>query len=86
MPPPRGGAEQVTALRKAIGYVALWILMMAVRQDAWNWRDPSLVWGVLPVGLAYQVGYSLLAAVVMALLVRFDWPVELEGLEEPPGD
>ena len=69
-------------MRKGIAYVALWIAMMAVRQDFWNWDDPSLVLGILPIGLAYQVGYSLLAAAVMWLLVRFDWPDELERLEE----
>lgn len=65
-------------------YVGLWLLMMALRQDFWHWHDPTLVLGVLPVGLAYQAGYSLVAALVMALLVRFCWPSHLEELEREP--
>lgn len=55
--------------------------MMALRQDFWLWDDGRLVFGVLPVGLAYQAGYSLLAMLVIWGLVRFKWPRELERLE-----
>lgn len=65
-------------------YGALWILMMALRQDFWLWNDPRLLFGVLPVGLAYQAGYSILAAFVMWGLVVFAWPVHLEQLEDQP--
>jgi hypothetical protein len=67
-------------------YLALWLVMLAVRQDFWFENDASLVLGFLPVGLAYQVAYSLLASGVMWALVRFAWPRELEVLEvEPSG-
>jgi hypothetical protein len=33
-------------------------------------------------GLTYHLGYSVLAAITMALLVRFAWPAHLEN-EEP---
>jgi hypothetical protein len=64
-------------------YAALWILMMALRQDPWFSRDPRLVFGAVPISLAYQAGFSILAALVMAVLVRVAWPEELERLEEP---
>jgi hypothetical protein len=67
-------------------YVAVWLAMMAVHQDFWNWRDATLLFGFVPVGLAYHLGYSILAAVVMALLVRRAWPVHLEGLERETAD
>ena len=64
-------------------YLTLWILMMALRQDFWWWRDATLVFGFLPIGLVYQAGYSVLAALVMWGLVRWQWPAELERLEGP---
>lgn len=67
-------------------YVAVWLAMMAVHQDFWNWRDATLVFGFVPVGLAYHLGYSILAAVVMAVLVRRAWPAHLEALERETAD
>ena len=50
-----------------------------LHQDFWNWeRTQPLVLGFLPVGLAYHVGYSLMASVAMAVLVRHCWPAQLE--------
>jgi len=54
-----------------------------LHQDSWNWKKAEpLVFGFLPIGLAYQVGYSILAAVMMAVLVKFAWPSELEQISE----
>jgi hypothetical protein len=65
----------------------LFLLILAVyvaHQDIWNWgkADP-LVFGFLPIGLAYHAFYSVLAAVMMAILVAFAWPKHLEE-QEPP--
>ena len=54
-------------------------------------RRPSLsIFGFLPIGLAYQAGYSILAAAMMAVLVRTVWPKHLENVEpevkDPKGD
>jgi hypothetical protein len=51
-----------------------------LHQDFWNWKksDP-LIFGFLPVGLAYHAGYSILAAVLMAVLVKIAWPSHLES-------
>jgi len=58
-----------------------------LHQDSWNWRktDP-LVFGFLPIGLAYQAGYSVLAAILMAVLVRTIWPKHLENVEPEAKD
>ena len=58
-----------------------------VHQDSWNWKkaDP-LVFGFLPIGLAYQAGYSVLAAIMMAVLVRFAWPKHLEEVQSHDDD
>jgi uncharacterized oligopeptide transporter (OPT) family protein len=62
----------------------LFILVAAVyvlHQDYWNWKNSDVVLGFLPVGLAYHAGYSILAAVMMAVLVKFAWPKHLEDVE-----
>ena len=69
--------------------ILLLTLMIAavylLHQDFWNWKkaDP-LVFGFLPIGLAYQAGYSILAAIMMAVLVKFAWPEDLEQVESDP--
>ena len=69
----------------------LLLLMVAgvylLHQDNWNWKKYDLVFGFLPTGLAYHAGYSILAAVMMAVLVKFAWPAHLDTIEpeEHPG-
>lgn len=67
----------------AWSYVLIWLAMLAIRQDFWLASDRTLLYGVMPVGLAYQAGYSLLATLVLAWLVRVAWPSHLEVDEEP---
>jgi len=58
------------------------IAVFLVHQDSWNWEKAEpLVFGFLPLGLAYHAGYAILAAVMLALLVRFAWPAELDRFE-----
>jgi len=63
----------------------LTLLVVAVyllHQDYWNWRQAEpLIFGFLPVGLAYHAGYSILAAITMAVLVKFAWPAHLENVQ-----
>jgi hypothetical protein len=67
---------------KPVKTILLTLLVFAVyvlHQDFWNWkRATPLVLGFLPIGLAYHAAYSLLAALTMALLVKFAWPKHLE--------
>ena len=65
-----------------------WLLVLmvaaiyALHQDCWNWKKVEpLVLGFLPIGLAYHAGYSLLAAVMMWVLVKFAWPKDLDVME-----
>ena len=52
-------------------------------QDIWFWRTARpLVFGFLPVGLAYHAFFSCLAALLMWLLVSQAWPTELEEQAE----
>jgi hypothetical protein len=59
-------------------YLLLFVAMIALHQDVWLWRDGRALFGILPVGLAYHVAYTVFAAVVLWLLVRHDWPRDLE--------
>jgi hypothetical protein len=53
-----------------------------LHQDSWNWKKHEpLLFGFLPPGLAYHVGYSIAASLVMAILVRVAWPRHLENVE-----
>jgi hypothetical protein len=55
------------------------VVVYALHQDIWLWRTARpLVFGFLPVGLAYHAGYSILAALLMWLLVSLAWPHHLE--------
>jgi hypothetical protein len=62
--------------------VLLVLAVYVLHQDFWNWKKTEpLVFGFLPIGLAYHAGYSVLAALLMWVLVRFAWPKELDDLE-----
>ena len=62
--------------------LALLVVIVALlHQDFWFWKDKTLVFGFLPIGLAYHIGYSFLAALTMWMLVRFAWPAHLETVE-----
>jgi hypothetical protein len=55
------------------------LLLYALHQDFWFWRAAApLVFGVLPIGLFYHACYTVAAALVMWLLVKYAWPSHLE--------
>ena len=51
----------------------------ALHQDVWLWRAARpLVFGFLPVGLAYHAAYCLLVALLMWAVTVIAWPSHLE--------
>ena len=61
------------------GWVCLILAVYVLHQDVWFWtRARPLVFGFLPVGLAYHAAYCLAAAALMWALTRFAWPAHLE--------
>ncbi len=54
------------------------LILMALHQDFWNWDNSDLVFGIMPVGLAYHAAYSMVAAGFWALVIRFAWPKDIE--------
>ena len=68
----------MTARRALYGALGLLYLL---HNDLWLWHDARLVLG-LPAGLAYPVGYCLVTAALLAMLVRWAWPADLEARSE----
>jgi hypothetical protein len=66
--------------------ILLFLLIVAVyvaHQDFWNWRQAEpMIFGFLPIGLAYHAAYSILAAALMAVLVACAWPKHLEDRDK----
>ena len=60
----------------AVAITALYLL----HQDFWFWREARpLVFGFLPVGLAYHAVYCLAVTALMWALTRIAWPSHLES-------
>jgi len=59
-----------------------WLVVAAIyvlHQDLWFWRAARpLVFGFLPIGLAYHAAYTIAVSVVLAWLVRRHWPSHLD--------
>ena len=67
----------VPAMKNTFAAMAI-LALLILHQDFWFWRDRTLVFGILPVGLAYHAAYTLLAAQLMWLLGKYAWPAHLE--------
>ena len=58
---------------------ALIVLLAILHQDFWFWnRIDPLVFGFVPIGLAYQVGISIAAGILWGFAVRFCWPKDVD--------
>lgn len=55
------------------------ILLGILHQDWWWWDSETLVFGFVPIGLAYHAMISILAGVLWAAAIHFCWPSDLEG-------
>lgn len=54
-------------------YVAL-ILLAVLHQDFWLWNDATVIFGFLPIGLAYHTAYCIVAAGLWHLATKYAWP------------
>ncbi|MBM80756.1 MAG: hypothetical protein CMJ78_09200 [Planctomycetaceae bacterium] len=60
----------------------VWVLVVALivlHQDCWNWQNGNLIFGFLPVGLAYHIVLSIAASAVWLLAVQYAWPDHLDA-------
>lgn len=58
------------------------IVLALLHQDFWLWDNKNLLFGFLPVGLAYHALYSILAACLWAAAVKWAWPSNIEAWAE----
>jgi hypothetical protein len=69
-------------MRKILLVLAV-ALLYFLHQDIWFWRTARpLIFGFLPIGLFYHACFSVAAALLMWLLVKFAWPSRLEAESE----
>ena len=68
------------------------VLLAIFHQDCWWWDDSeTLVFGFIPIGLAYHAGISIAAGVLWAMAVKYCWPRGVDvadgtAAEVDPGD
>jgi len=68
--------------RQFMRFILVGIVIAAylLHQDLWFWRTARpLVFGFMPMGLFYHAVFCLLCSVVMILLVKFAWPMDLDA-------
>ena len=69
-------------MNKTILLTLLVLVVYALHQDFWNWNQTEpLLFGFMPIGLAYHAAYSGVAALLMGVFVKFAWPAHLEKVE-----
>ena len=68
-------------MKKLIG-IAWFVTLIVIHQDFWNWDRTDLLFGFMPIGLAYHVMISILAAGLGAWACFQCWPQGLDDGEE----
>jgi len=59
-------------------FLYIMIVVLAVlHQDFWNFDNHTLVFGFMPLGLAYHAGYTICAVILWSLIIKFAWPQNL---------
>ena len=66
--------------------ILVFLVLLVLHQDFWNWDNANLVFGFMPVGLFYHACYSLVAALFWGLVMKVAWPDELEEWAEGGND
>ncbi len=69
-------------MSKAKLIAAFFVLLFVLHQDFWWKGDATLVFGFLPVSLAYHVGWTLLVALGWFWVGKYCWPAGLDATAE----
>jgi hypothetical protein len=72
-----------SSVRRRVVWGAI-VLLAVLHQDFW-WRADhrTLVFGFLPVSLAYHVAVSIAASILWGLACYHCWPRDVDVLDEP---
>ena len=68
-----------------MGRLAVWTLffiLFFLHQDFWWWDESKLIFGFMPLGLAYHAGFSIVCAILGWLAIKYAWPHQLEAFAE----
>jgi hypothetical protein len=68
-------------MKRTALYLAL-VLLFLLHQDFWFWSDATLLFGFLPVGLAYHALYCVVTSLLWYLIVTYNWPEEAEAFSQ----
>lgn len=60
-------------MKRTLFWIAL-VALMILHHDWWFWSDPTLLFGFLPIGLAYHALISLAAGALWAVAVFYAMP------------
>ncbi len=60
-------------MRKVLIFLA--IILAVLHHDFWFWDSTTLIFGFLPIGLAYHALFSILAAALAWAAVKYAWPL-----------
>ncbi|MEM6980423.1 MAG: DUF3311 domain-containing protein [Planctomycetota bacterium] len=52
------------------------IALLILHQDNWFWTDDTLVFGFMPIGLAWHAGISISASITWFIATRIAWPID----------
>ncbi len=69
-------------MNRRIMYIATLVLIV-LHQDVWFWTDTRLLFGFMPIGLAYHALISILAGCLGAWACYACWPREIEDDDTP---
>ncbi len=58
--------------------IGLAVVMLCLHQDIWLWDNTNMVFGFIPVGLAYHACFSIAVALLGWLAIKHLWPHDLE--------
>lgn len=65
-------------MKRALLTIAV-VTLYVLHQDFWFWRTARpFIFGFIPIGLFYHAVYSVAAAILMWMLVKYAWPTHLE--------
>lgn len=72
-PPDRKGLSSGALL-----IAGLVIVLLILHQDNWLWNNDTLLFGFMPIGLAWHAGISMAASFTWFLATRIAWPLDEE--------
>lgn len=54
------------------------LFLAIIHQDFWLWDNETLLFGFMPISLAYHAGISLAAAITWYMATLYCWPEEID--------